>query len=178
MWISGNCWLFILLGLLTLPRLLIKHFVLISHISTLLRGWPLIMVKWACFSGAGGQEQAPPRISIILHPRSSQGPGAKSKESLLSITKLFNTVISRMFFIPSPFAIGNETWWKIWCVVLHTNKGPWLSLSFTVMEDGSATIRNAYRLIRSICKTEAGNPDNWLCWVGVLFYHSSRFDTG
>lgn len=123
MWISGNCWLFILLELLTLPWLLIKHFVLISHISTLLQGWPLIMVKWARSAEQCSQEQAPPCISIIPHPRSSQGPGTKSKEPLLSVTKLFNTVISRIFFIPLPFAIGNETWWKIRCIVSHANKG-------------------------------------------------------
>lgn len=192
MWISGNCWLFILLELLTLPWLLIKHFVLISHISTLLQGWPPIMVKWACSAEQCSQEQAPPCISIIPHPRSSQGPGTKSKESLLSVTKLFNTVISRIFFIPSPFAIGTETWWKIWCIVLHTNKGsgyPYPSwLWRTVLQQWETHFLNHERsgkkkkynnhFIYSICKTEVENPDNWLHWVGLLFYLSSRFDTG
>lgn len=95
-------------------------------------------------SRAGGQEPAPPCNSIIPHPCSSQGPGTKSKESLLSITKLFNRVISRVFFIPFPFAAGNETWWKIWCTVSHTNKGPWITVSFAVVENSSGTMRNTF----------------------------------
>lgn len=115
-------------------------------------------------SRAGSQEQAPPCISIILHPCSSQGPGTKSKESLLSITKLFNTVISRIFFIPSPFAIGNETWWKIWCIVLHTNKGlgyPYPSRLWGIVP---ATIRNAF-------------SDSWVLWKNktiTLFIVSAK----
>lgn len=138
-------------------------------------------------SSVSSQEQAPPCISIIPHPCSSQGPGTKSKESLLSRTKLFNAVISCIFFIP-PFAIGNETWWKIWCVVLHTNEGPWIFLSFTVMGDRicSATTRNTFSdswvwdnlFICCISKGEEENPDNWLRWVGLLFHLSSLFDTG
>lgn len=97
-------------------------------------------------SRAGSQEQASPCISIIPRPCSSRRRRTKSKQSLLSRTKLFNAVIDHVFFLPSPFAIGNETLWKIWCIVLHTNKGPWISLSFMVLEDRicSATMRNTF----------------------------------
>lgn len=136
------------------------------------------------FSRAGSQEQAPPCISIISHPCSSQGPETKSKESLLSRTKLFNIVICHIFFIPSLFAIGNEAWWKIWCIVLHTNKELRISLSFMVMKDriGSATMRNAFsdswvlqgkqdnHFIHSIWKGKGENANNWLCWAGLPFY--------
>lgn len=94
--ISGNCWLFILPPL-TLPWLLITHFVLISHISTLLQGWPLLTMEWASSAQPCSQQQAPACISIMPRPRSSQGPGTESKESLLSVTKLFNSVIYRIF---------------------------------------------------------------------------------
>lgn len=150
-WISGNCWLFILLGLLTSPQLLINHFVLITHFHT-----PPGMTSYYCevglLSSASSQEQAPPCISIIPHPCSSQGPGTKSKESLLSRTKLFNAVISCIFFIP-PFAIGNETWWKIWCVVLHTNEGPWIFLSFTVMGLGYVLQQRETHFLTHECET-------------------------
>lgn len=157
-WISGNCWLFILPAPLTLPWLLIKHFVLISHISTLLQGRPLITMEWARSAQQCSQEQAPSCISIRPRPRSSHGPGTKSKESLLSVTKLFNAVIYRIFFHSIPhLRVGNETRWKRWGIVLHTNKGGGYGSPSrwwrTRLQQWGETHGH---FIRSICKTEVG----------------------
>lgn len=63
-------------------------------------------------------EEGGPGTSLL---RASQSllsrahPGTESKESPLSRTKLFNVVISRIFFIPPPprfRGAGNETRWE------------------------------------------------------------------
>lgn len=78
MWISGNCRLFILL--LSLLRLLIKHFVLISHISTLLQGWPLITVKWACLAEQAAKNELlrASQSSLIHSHLKGLGPNQRS----------------------------------------------------------------------------------------------------
>lgn len=115
------------------PRLLIKHFVLIRPDSTLQQGWPGIMPKCLTSQWAA----APSCIAIIPHQRSSQGPGTKSKESILSRTKLFNTVIAYIFFsFLYPVTLGKwnagrvgELSWALFCIPMRNLGYPsWTSL--------------------------------------------------
>lgn len=125
----------------------IKHFVLIRHIFHTPPG----MTSYYAEVGSAQRSRQPGTSSFrasqsFPHPRSSQGPGTKSKESLLSRTKLFNAVISCIFFIPSPH-LQFETWWRknkydaLFCIL---TRGPRISSSFTVVEDSSAATRKTF----------------------------------